>query len=95
MNRFYFNTGVTPDNNPHLWDDQVWRNGTKQVPFEADAPADAQLMFLCDKPDLPEAEIPGVIVREVFNTSMISKYAYFRVLTPELAPEETTKHGET
>lgn len=79
MNRFYFDTGVRPVNNPNLWGNEVWRNGTKQVPFDADAPKDAHLMSLCDNPHLPESDTPGVIVREVFNTSMCSKYAYFRV----------------
>jgi hypothetical protein len=79
MNTFYFDTGVTPNNNPNLWADQVWRNGTKQIPFDADAPKNARLLFLCPNSDLPESKIPGVIVREVFNTSMCSKYAYFSI----------------
>lgn len=79
MHTFYFDTGVKPWNNPNLWADQVWRGGTKQIPFDADAPEDAVLMFLCDNPDLPEAKSPNVIVREVFNTSLCSKYAYFTI----------------
>ena len=79
MNKFYFDTGVSPKSGSPLYADQVWRGGTKQIPFEADAPKNATLMFLCNKPDLPESKIPNVIVREVFNTSMVSKYAYFRI----------------
>jgi len=79
MNTFYFNTGVTPQNNQNLWRDQVWKNGVKQIPFDADAPSDAELLFLCNNPHLPEADTPNVLVREVFNTSMCSKYAYFRL----------------
>lgn len=79
LNQFYFNTGVLYANYPYLYGDQVNRGGTKQIPFQADAPQDAHLMFLCDNPNLPESTIPGVIVREVFNTSMCSKYAYFRL----------------
>jgi hypothetical protein len=79
MTTFYFDTGVTPHNNPHLWADQVWRKGTKHIPFTADAPEDATLLFLSNNPDLPEKDYPGIIVREVSNTSIGSKYAYFRV----------------
>lgn len=79
MNRFYFNTGVRPESGSPVYADQVWRNGTKQIPFDADAPANACLMFMCDDPNRLEAQIPGVLVREVFNTSMVSKYAYLRV----------------
>lgn len=76
MNTFYFNTGVR---GYPTTKGQVYRNGVKQIPFDANAPANALLMFLCDNPNLPESEQPGVIVREVVNTTMISKYAYFRV----------------
>lgn len=62
-----------------LYADQVWRGGTKQIPFEADAPPKARLMFLCDDPNLSESTLPNVIVKEVFNTSMTSKYAYFNI----------------
>jgi len=87
MNTFYFNTGVRPEtvHNPsfpyeyHKKVGNVIRGGVLQCPFDCDAPEDAQLMFLCDNPELPESKAENVIVREVFNTSMISKYAYFRI----------------
>lgn len=79
MRTMYFNTGCTPNNSPNLYKDQVWRNGTKQIPFDVDAPETARLLFLCDDPNAPETKIPGVIVREVFNTSMSSRYAYLKV----------------
>jgi len=79
MNTFYFNTGVLPQNCNGLTKGQVWRGGTKQIPFDCDAPQDAKLMYLCNNPNLDTAKYPNVIVREIFNTTMISKYAYFRV----------------
>lgn len=84
MNTFYFNTGVTPTNNPHLSPGQVWRGGVKQIPFDADAPAKSRVLFLSNYPDQPERNIPGVIVREVSNTVILSKYAYLQV--PQATP---------
>ena len=78
MNTFYFNTGVKQSYN-NLTNGQVWKNGVKQIPFDADAPKNASLLFLCDSPDLSESKLKDVIVKEVFNTSLVSKYAYFRV----------------
>lgn len=38
LNKFYFNTGVRPENRPgKLYADHVWRNGTMQIPFECEA----------------------------------------------------------
>lgn len=81
MNTFYFNTGVKQSYN-NLTNGQVWKNGVKQIPFDADAPKNASLLFLCDSPDsidLSESTSEGIIVREVLNTVLLSKYAYFRV----------------
>lgn len=55
----------------------VIKNGTLQIPFDCNAPKNATLMFMCSNPNLPQAQIPGVIVCDVFNTTMSSKYAYF------------------
>lgn len=84
MTTFYFNTGVRPETltNPRFKGPvkgQVVKDGTLQIPFDCDAPADAALLFLCDTPDLLESKCPGVIVREVSNTTMCSKFAYMRV----------------
>jgi hypothetical protein len=80
---FYFNTGVRPENNPHLMEGEAWRGGVKQIPFDCeDVPEGAELMFLCDDPNLREAKYPNVIVRPVSNTKMISRYAYFKVYRP-------------
>lgn len=86
MNTFYFNTGVNPYNvinfpfEYHKKVGNVIKGGTLQCPFDCDAPENAQLMYLCDNPDLPESKNPNILVVPVFNTSMISKYAYFKVL---------------
>lgn len=79
MRTMYFDTGCTPENSPGLYKGQVWKNGTKQIPFDVDAPENATLLFLSDKLDDETTLIPGIIVREVFNTSMLSRYAYLRV----------------
>ena len=81
MRTFYFNTGVKPHNCNGLYGNQIWRGGTKQIPFDVsdDIPNNAALLFLCDNPNLPDAKYPGVIVTPVFNTDMISKYAYFKI----------------
>ncbi len=76
MNRFYFDTGVPRDGTNILYGDQVWRGGTKQIPFDADAPSNAKLLFICDWPDLEEGTQEGVIVREIFNSSLTG-FAYF------------------
>ena len=84
MKRFTFNTGVRPENVinfPYEYHRSVGNiiSRTLLIPFDADAPENASLMFLCDNPNLPESKADTVIVREVFNTSLVSKYAYFRV----------------
>lgn len=85
MNTFYFNTGVRPNeinNFPYDYHKEVGNvisGGVLQCPFECDAPKDAELLFLCGNPDLLESKADNVIVCEVFNTSIMSKYAYFRI----------------
>lgn len=84
MKTFYFNTGVRRDlhNNPPvpLMKGQIWSmNGVKVIPFDCDAPENAVFKFACDNPNLPEADLDGWIVREIYNSTLISKYAYFSV----------------
>ena len=77
---FFFDTGVRPSSgSTDLYKDQVWRNGTKQIPFDADAPKGSLVMFLCNDPNLISGKAPNVIVCEVSNTSLSSKYAYMMV----------------
>lgn len=75
---FYFNTGVKYFDYPYLCAGEVERGGTKQIPFDcADVPDNATFQFACDNPNLyPDS---GYIVREMSNTSMCSKYAYFSI----------------
>lgn len=83
MNTFYFNTGVKEGNNPYLEKTAVKRNslggGTHYViPFDCeDVPDNASFVFACDNPNLyPDA---GYIVREIHNSKLISKYAFFKI----------------
>lgn len=81
MKTFYFNTGVRFADYPTLYGRQVNRGGVKQIPFDvADTvPDNAVLLFLCDYPDLRESKQEGVIVEPVYNTDIISTYAYFKI----------------
>jgi hypothetical protein len=84
MNKFYFNTGVKPENvikfpyEYHKEKGHVIR-GTLLIPFECDAPEKAVFMYACDNPNLDSAKSTNVIVREMHNTTMVSKYAYFMI----------------
>lgn len=80
---FYFNTGVNQYgfNSGKLSRGQIWRNGTKQIPFDcADVPERAVFLFACDNPDLKKGQ-EGFIVREILNSALLSKFAYFSSLT--------------
>jgi hypothetical protein len=85
MKTFYFNTGVQPyKHNPpvKLSPGHIMKGGTMQIPFDCDnVPDRAQFMFACDNPDLKESEYENVIVREIFNSALLSKYAYFKILS--------------
>ena len=86
MNTFYFNTGVRPHtiHNPefpydyHKKQGHIIRN-TLLIPFDCEAPKNATLLFLCDNPNLPNSQQENVLVAPVSNTTMHSKYAYFRI----------------
>lgn len=86
MNTFYFNTGVQTRNIPNFpyeyhkkIGDVISSNGVLQRPFDCDAPKNAILKFLCNNPNLDNEKGNGVEVFEIFNTSLVSKYAYFIV----------------
>lgn len=75
---FYFNTGVSQRMYGYvpLCEGQIWMGGTKQIPFDCyNVPEGATFEFACDYPDLPESQT--CIVREIHNSTLISKYAYF------------------
>ena len=78
MNKFYFNTGVSTKNHPNNVEGGIVRgNGTIVVPFEADAPKDAKLVFLSDYSDLDKHN--ELLKCEVKNTKLKSKFAYFNI----------------
>lgn len=77
MKTFYFNTGVRADKPNAI--DGVDRGGVMQIPFDCDhVPQGAEFLYACDHPDLHDDD-SNIICREIQNSKMISKYAYFRV----------------
>lgn len=81
---FYFNTGVKPDASFKPYGKQRVR-GTVQIPFDcSDVPDNAVFKFACDNPNLPGYDEPYYITREITNSDMVSKFAYFHV--PESIP---------
>ena len=74
MQTFYFNTGVKPWNTNAK--DALFIKDEMNIPFDCeDVPEGASFAFACDDPNLyPES---NYIVRHMFNTTMLSKYAYF------------------
>ncbi len=82
LKTFYFNTGVKIWDNPHIKGGFDSGNGTVVIPFDCkDVPDGAKHLYCCDSPDvILTSHIPKdseVIVREIFNSSLLSKYAYF------------------
>lgn len=77
LNRFYFDTGVRPPSPLHA--DQVWRNGTKQIPFDCEAPIGSELVCCVGTPDVKILESPFLKSFPIFNTSLLASYAYFRL----------------
>jgi hypothetical protein len=82
--RFYFNTGVRPENVsnfPYEYHRKIGNaiHGTLCIPFDCnDVPENAKFEFACDTPTLKDY-VQNYIVREIVGGNMISKYAYFRL----------------
>lgn len=77
MKTFYFNTGVKPENRTHLCKGQVWRGGTMQMPFDCEkVPDNAIFQFSCDHTPPGDEHL---LRREMHNTTMVSKYAFFKL----------------
>lgn len=81
--RFYFDTGVRPERvfDPpfpyeyHRQKGHVIR-GTLLIPFDADdVPERAEFVCCCSNVD---QYADGFVVAEIYNTSMVSKYAVFK-----------------
>ncbi len=90
MKTYYFNTGVMYGTNPYL-DKHAHRspNNVMTIPFDCeDVPENAKPLYCCDNPDLnaKSRQLKSflknneeVIVREIFNTKLCSKYVYFQL----------------
>lgn len=79
--KFYFDTGVRPNHfaTPPIIarEGQVVKGGTIQIPFECDdVPIGSTFLYACDG---QKEEINGIIKREIKNSVLISKFAYFRL----------------
>jgi len=83
MRRFQFNTGVRPfDHSPPAgmafmkgYEDSG--NGVYVIPFYCeDVPDNAVFQYACDH-DIPGDE--SLLKREIHNSVLISKYAYFKI----------------
>jgi hypothetical protein len=84
MNRFYFNTGVKPMNVinfPYDYHKKIGNviRGTLLVPFDCDAPENAEFMFACNNSEMTELKQTNVQVYPILGGNLISKYAYFRI----------------
>lgn len=84
LNKFYFHTGVNAYKTPNFPFDYhkkvgnvIGVTGELLIPFECEAPENATLMFLTDYDNLSESRLPNVRVYRVYNTTLVSKYAYF------------------
>jgi hypothetical protein len=80
MKTFYFNTGVTIGS---LSKGQIWSsNGVKVIPFDCeDVPDNAIFLHACDTDTFPP-NCPHIIKREIHNSSLRSKFAFFRIIPP-------------
>jgi len=81
MKTFRFNTGVRPYSfSPpvHVMKGNIVDgNGVMQIPFDCeDVPDNAVFEFACDHTP-PGSE--HLLRREMHNTNMVSKYAFFRI----------------
>jgi hypothetical protein len=78
MRRFTFDTGVHVSVNSHISGGVVSPNGIVVIPFYCeDVPNNAEFMFASDYPDLDKGN--NIIFREIHNSKLISKYAYFKI----------------
>ena len=80
---FYFNTGVRPESGSPLFGRQIWKDGTKQIPFTCDnVPDNSIFLFACDSENHHRLKSPCIIVRRIIDNGpkgLLSKFAYFRV----------------
>ena len=79
MKRFTFNTGVKIWDNPQVKGGIDSGNGTIIIPFYCNDISDrAIFMFACGSDKLHEND-EDIICREIHNSELVSKYAYFTI----------------
>lgn len=76
---FHFNTGVRKQDPSHQPAGIDSGNGVYHIPFDCiDVPPQAVFKYACNNPDLKPGN-PLVLVREIHNSQIVSKYAYFQL----------------
>lgn len=75
MTEFYFNTGVKLPTVCHAKGARLSSNNVWIIPFECEAPKNAQLLFLSDYLNQKD----GVAFEIKQPSSLIGRYAYFRI----------------
>ncbi len=79
MRTFRFNTGVKIWDNSNISGGIDSGNGTVVIPFSCEnVPSEATFLYACDTPDLC-LENKNIIFREIQNSKLLSKYAYFKL----------------
>lgn len=73
---FYFNTGVKPYNNSFMEPNDKWINGERNIPFDCEDVPDGAIFEFGAQDD--KQGFGGYIVRPMLNTTMDSKFAYFK-----------------
>ena len=77
MRTFRFGTGVKASFN-RIPNTEIDSNGVQYFTFDCEnVPEGSTFLYACDSPDL-EIGNASVIVREIHNSHLLSKYAYFR-----------------
>lgn len=76
MKKYYFNTGVKISANSNILGGIDSDNGIIVIPFECEnVPEGATFAFACNNPAVEYSK--NMIVREIHNSKLASKYAYF------------------
>lgn len=80
MKTFHFNTGVNcRTTEQHVSEGIDSGNGVIVIPFDCeDVPERAEFAFACNSPNIKKDDT-GFIVREIHNSRLLSKYAYFKI----------------
>ena len=93
---FYFNTGVRPWNRSKLFGEQIWKDGTIQIPFTCEnVPNGAKFLFACNIHDCWELRLKSIIVRRILDyghNGLLSKFAYFSVPRPHREMLQDFRH---